>query len=387
MIIVHLTVTHWNVGQTMSRQAMAQALSQYCLNLYYVPPKTISLSEIPRKRIQGSKKQINDNLILLTPPEMQGEILRYKKLKELQINRQVKWLQKKINKYSTTENEKIVLYVWHHTFLPFVEQIKHDVLVYHIYDDVFMYKKANIKKGEPEADRKLITTADIVVVVGKDLAEWKKVDRPWVACPGGVDTNIFKQLHTTSNLLGIKAPPKRKMVGYFGMINSKINLPLLKEIVEKGRDFQFVFAGLIGNLDKQDKALWNEIETAENVSHLGIKRQQELVELYNVIDIGFMPYRHKSGWSVFAIPLKMSEFLACGKAVVSTPLIPLKEYDEYVHLEESADGFIQAFNELIKNNSKEQIRKRIAFAKENSWENRAKLVLSEIKKIDNRAKI
>ncbi len=380
MIVVHLTVTPWDVGQTMSRQAMAQALSKYCLNLYYVPPKTISISEIPKKRIQGSKKQINDNLVLLTPPEMQGEILRYKKLKEIQLGRQIKWLKKRIDKYSTSANEKIILYVWHHIFLPFVEQIRHDVLVYHIYDDVFMYKKVNIKKGEVEADKKLISSADIVVVVGKDLAEWKKVKRPWIACPGGVNTNVFKQVPVNLNSLGFTVDAGRKTVGYFGMINSKINLPLLKEIVTKGQDFHFVFAGLIGNMDVQDKALWAEINAAENVSHLGIKKQKELVDLYNMIDMGFMPYRHQSGWSVFAIPLKMSEFLACGKAIVSTPLLPLKEYQKYVQLEENADGFIRAFNDLLKNDSEELIRARIAFAKENSWENRAKLVLSEIKK-------
>lgn len=376
MIFVHLTTTSWNVGQTMSRQAMTQALSKHGLNLYFNPPKNFSFS-----LKKGKIEKADHNILLLKPSTTRGLIYRNEFLKTLQIDRQIKWLKRIIQRYKKDKNEPVVLYVWHYMFLPFVREIAHDVLVFHIYDDVFMYYKSEPKKEDKAAERQLIDGADIVLVVGEDLARHKKVDRPWIPCPGGVNLDIFKRIKPNLKQLGLSENDKRKKVGYFGRINSKIDFPLVYEMVRKGQDFLFLFAGLTGNMDEADRKLWESILAADNVRYFGPKSQRELVHLYNALDVGLMPYHYKKGWSQFAIPLKFSEFMAVGKPVVSTPLRPLKKFGDLVSLQDTADGFLQAFQELVENDSEQKQEERMAFARENSWENRAKLVVDEIHKI------
>ncbi len=379
MIIIHLTTTSWNVGQTMSRQAMTQALSKYGLNLYFNPPKNFSFS-----LKKGKIEKADHNILLLKPSATRGLIYRNEFLKNLQINRQIKWLKKVIHRYKKDKDEPVILYVWHYMFLPFVRQIAHDVLIFHIYDDVFMYYKSEPRKADVAAERKLIDEADIVLVVGEDLAQHKKVDRPWIPCPGGVNLNIFKRIRPNLKDLGLSESDSRKKVGYFGRINSKIDFPLVHNMVKKGKDYLFLFAGLTGNMDDSDKKLWDAIRTSENVRYLGPKTQKELVHLYNALDVGFMPYHYQKGWSQFAIPLKFSEFMAVGKPVVSTPLIPLRKFGDLVSLRDTADGFLEAFDTLIKNDSAEKQEQRMAFARENSWQARAEIVFREIQRILNK---
>jgi len=375
MIFIHLTTTSSNVGQTMSRQAMTQALSKYGLNLYFNPPKNFSF-----KLKKGKIEKIETNILLLKPSPTRGAIYRSEFLKNLQVNRQIRWLKRIIQRYKKDKNEPVILYVWHYMFLPFVRQIAHDVLIFHIYDDVFMYYKSEPKKEDVAAERQLIDEADIVLVVGEDLARHKKVDRPWIPCPGGVNLSIFKPITPDLKQLGLSENDNRKKVGYFGRINSKIDFPLVHEMVRKGRDFLFLFAGLTGNMDESDRKLWESILASDNVHYFGAKPQQELVHLYNALDVGLMPYHYKKGWSQFAIPLKFSEFMAVGKPVVSTPLRPLKKFGDLVSLQDTAEGFLRAFRELVESDSPQKQEQRMAFARENSWENRANRVIAEVRK-------
>ncbi len=374
MIFIHLTTTSWKIGQVMSRQAMTQALSHYGMNLYFTPAKTFAL-----KKSDGYEERVDENVVILKPASEKGFIYRNSRLKFIQTNRQIHWLQKKINRYRKGD-EPVILYVWHYMFYPFVRQIPHDVLIFHIYDDVFMYYNSSPQKEDLRLERHLIEEADIVLVVGEDLARHKKVDRPWIPCPGGVNLSVFKKLEPDLRAFGLKADDPRKKAGYFGRFNSKINFSLLHEIVKKGRDYLFLFAGLTGNMDASDQRLWQAIIQSENVRYFGPKSQEELVHLYNILDVGLMPYHYKKGWSQFAIPLKFSEFLALGKPVVSTPLIPLKKFGNLVSLQDTAEGFLQAFETLIKNDSPQAQAERIAFARKNSWQNRAKIVYDEIRK-------
>jgi len=374
MIFVHLTTTSWKIGQVMSRQAMTRALSKYGMNLYFTPAVTFAL-----KGNDGLEEKADRNIILLKPSSEKGFIYRNERLKKIQINRQIHWLQKKIDQYRAP-NEPIVLYVWHYMFYPFVHQISHDVLVFHIYDDVFMYYNSSPRKNDVIAERHLIEEADIVLVVGEDLARHKNVNRPWIPCPGGVNMSIFKRMEPDLEAFGLDSGDHRKKAGYFGRFNSKIDFPLLWEIVRKGSNYLFLFAGLTGNMNAADQKLWQAILDSENVRYFGPKSQQELVHLYNALDVGLMPYHYKKGWSQFAIPLKFTEFLALGKPVVSTPLIPLKKFTDLVSLEDTAEGFLHAFERLIETDSPEIQARRIAFARSNSWENRAKTVYEEIAK-------
>jgi len=377
MIFLHLTTTPWSGGQVMSRQAMTRALSKYGLNLYVTPPKYFCW-----KTNSGDvHKKKDDNIIVLRPGCNKGPIHRYELLKKVQLNRQVFWLKKKIRFFRAQKHEPLVLYIWHYKFLPFVSLIPHDILVFHIYDDVFMYHNSNPSEEDRNAEQELINKADFLLVVTEEMARHKGISRPWIPCPGGVDISVFKKFKPDLKRFGLPESTERRKIGYFGRFNSKMNFNLLYEIVRKGKQYDFILAGMKGNLTAHDQSLWDKIIRQENVYYLGLRSQEELSHLYNALDVGFMPYHYQQGWLQYSEPLKLLEFWAVGKPVVSTPLASLKKYHDLdlISLRENADDFLTAFDREIRRDTPELQKKRMKFARENSWDARAKVLYAAIK--------
>ena len=75
------------------------------------------------------------------------------------------------------------------------------------------------------------------------------------------------------------------------------------------------------------------------------------------------------------LPLKMSEYFATGKPLVSTYLPSLEDYRDYVTVCTNHDDFIAAVAENDSQESSERRQARIDFAAQNTWNHRAQTIL------------
>ena len=139
-------------------------------------------------------------------------------------------------------------------------------------------------------------------------------------------------------------------------------------------DYHFIFAGLEGQLKDENLVLWESIKNQANVVHLGPLHQREVAALCKLVDVGIMPYKAKTGWIKFGFPLKLFEFFACGTPVVGTPLPSLAGYTAFLPLVDTPSKFKNAIDQVIRHNSAAQQQKRIALARQNSWEKRAEII-------------
>ncbi len=175
-------------------------------------------------------------------------------------------------------------------------------------------------------------------------------------------------------------------VGYTGHLYPGRGVELLYELAKRNPEIQFLW---VGGTEEAIQS-WREILSAEGVNNIllaGFKSQEELPLYQAASDILVMPYEKKilvsSGANTekFASPMKVFEYMAAGRPILSSDLPVLREV---LHQDiamfappEDVDAWNQALRELIDD---QDLRRKIAKASRNevhkySWESRAERAL------------
>lgn len=176
-----------------------------------------------------------------------------------------------------------------------------------------------------------------------------------VACvKNGVNLSVFKQgqIETTRN----------HVLGYVGAIDQRIDLDLLKDLAQALPDYKIE---MLGPLKVE---IFNEIPS--NVVFLGTLDQSEIPDIAAKWDVCIIPFV-KNQLTKAIYPLKINEYLAMGKPVVTTDFSDLSDFEQLISITETNKDFITATKKELRYNNRVKIQKRIEFSLQNSWESRA----------------
>lgn len=204
---------------------------------------------------------------------------------------------------------------WYYTpmALTFSRHVHAPLTVYDCMDELSGFKSAPSEIGILE--RELLGRADIVFTGGLSLYEAKKRLHPNVhAFPSSVDVAHFKParsgtLPEPTDLI----PVARPRIGYFGVIDERLDLALIDEVARMRPDWQIVMIGPVVKIDPET------LPKRPNLHWLGGKTYAELPAYLAGLDAGFMPFA-LNGATRFISPTKTPEFLAAGLGVASTPV-------------------------------------------------------------------
>ena len=223
-----------------------------------------------------------------------------------------------------------------------------------------------------EWDGKLKRLADVTFYANRKLiGEEESQCRRAVFLDHGVD---FERFASTTDRPDV--PPdvehlSHPVIGYFGDIDAKIvNVPLLLEIGRRMPDCQFVF---VGTSTVDTRAL------AERVNVTMIPRQpyERIADYGKCFDVAIMPF-HRNSWIEVCNPIKLKEYLALGKPVVSTPFSELTHYDGQVYRALTAAEWEAAIRLALEEDSVERAAARQARVRPYSWESRAQMALESL---------
>jgi glycosyltransferase involved in cell wall biosynthesis len=90
-----------------------------------------------------------------------------------------------------------------------------------------------------------------------------------------------------------------------------------------------------------------------------------------------MPWRDNE-WIRACNPVKLKEYLAVGRPVVTTWFEELRRYNGYVQVARDAEGFARAIRDNVKAPADSQrLRERV---REDTWHNKALAVVAELAK-------
>jgi glycosyltransferase involved in cell wall biosynthesis len=97
-----------------------------------------------------------------------------------------------------------------------------------------------------------------------------------------------------------------------------------------------------------------------NVAQLGRKDHSDVADYMSACDVLIMPWRQNE-WIRACNPVKLKEYLAVGRPIVSTPFEELKRYDGFVEVAIGAASFAAAIRRaLADSGGGERRRERVA---------------------------
>lgn len=194
--------------------------------------------------------------------------------------------------------------------LPLAEGLPHDLCVYDCMDELSNFRFASPEL--PAMERALMARADIVFTGGASLYAAKKAMHPSVHLfPSSVDAAHFGQARAGLADPADQARIPGPRVGYFGVIDERMDLALVAHAARVLPGVQFV---MVGPVAKLDPAI---LPRAANLHWLGRKDYQDLPAYLANWQAGWMPFALNDA-TRFISPTKTPEFLAAGLPVVST---------------------------------------------------------------------
>ncbi|WP_230406382.1 glycosyltransferase [Flavobacterium fluviale] len=249
------------------------------------------------------------------------------------------------------------------SFCPLLESFDFDTIVYDCMDELSLFKGAPVHLIDQE--KYLMATADIIFTGGKSLYESKKQFHSKVYCfPSSVDEQHFaKALNGITVAADISNLPS-PIVGYYGVIDERIDLELLHETAQKLPNVSFVMIGPLAKIEEAD------LPKEANIHYLGMKSYNELPHYLKAFDIAMMPFALNDA-TKYISPTKTLEYMAAGKPIISTKIIDVvRDYSICVSLIETADEFCDAIQFLMDKTDRFSMElEYFKILKKTSWDN------------------
>jgi len=357
-----------------SRHHVMSRLSQHYKVLWVSPPlpwrKAFSASHIMGNS-RGIKKQ-SSNLWIYEP-----EWYLPCKTRIRVLSRSWDWIRKRRIKgfLSDMGIKRLILYLWRPEYFSCVGKFDEDLVCYHI-DDEYTF---SFDKDQPVSDteRELIRNSDLVFIHSKSLLKKKgSLNFHTFYIPNGVAYSYYREVMDDPNayFCELDEIPEPR-IGYVGIIKKQIDLDLILEIARKRKNWSIV---LIGPISKSHKEVQKKIELLrkeKNVFLLGGIKPDDLPKYIKKLDVCLMCYQ-RNEYTKYIYPMKVNEYLACGKPVVSVYLENLEEFESVLYFASDVSDWISKIEKCVKENDSEKTFNRIKWANQNSWDSRIEKVVS-----------
>jgi glycosyltransferase involved in cell wall biosynthesis len=244
-----------------------------------------------------------------------------------------------------------------------------------------VYQRTDRYEDDPNVDRdaildydgKLKAAADITVYVNRLLYDQEAAQcKRALFLDHGVDYEMFASAELDSEKPADIAGIKKPIAGYFGALDGhKIDISFLEAVAERLPEMSFVFIGK-PSLD------CSGLSARKNVWLLGQKAYEQIPHYGKCFDVAILPWKINK-WTEAANPIKLKEYLALGKPVVSTPSFSeLQQYLDVVYQANSPEEFAECIRKACSQDSAELVRKRRQRVAETSWDSKAELLIGEL---------
>ena len=260
--------------------------------------------------------------------------------------------------------------------LPLLDGLSPQAVVYDCIDRQSAYKNAPPQWREREAA--LLEAADIVFTAGPSLYEAKREHHPRVLClPSAVDAKHFSHERALADAEGMRRAGElqgaiaRPRLGYFGVIDERLDLALVDRLAAADPRWQLVMVGPVVNIRADD------LPRRANNHWLGRQDHELLPHLVAGWDVCLLPFALNES-TRFISPTKTLEYMAAEKPVVSTPVRDVCVlYGEDVRIADGRASFIQACREALAESPEERlarVRAMQSTVARFSWDNTARTI-------------
>jgi glycosyltransferase involved in cell wall biosynthesis len=235
-----------------------------------------------------------------------------------------------------------------------------------------------------------------VLPITKALRDWlsdrfdRRLEEPFaLISPMGVDLDAYQGLPSPESARDLLGLTQGLTVGYTGHLYTGRGMDLLVNLAEKNPEVHFLWVGGEEAAIREWRAQIHS-RRLDNIHIQGFVNQDQIPQFQAACEILLMPYESKIAASsggdtaAFASPMKLFEYLAAGRAILSSDLPVFTEVLNAQNAVLLPSGDTEAWNRELNRliSDKESITKLSANAKSDaenySWLHRTKRVLTNL---------
>jgi len=235
-------------------------------------------------------------------------------------------------------------------------------VVYDCMDELanFRFAPADIVQRE----ELLLSRADVVFTGGYSLHRAKSARHSNVHFYGcGVDVAHFAKARGRETMVPEEiARLPRPILGYFGVIDERLDYALLAHLARAMPNASVVMVGPLAKVHR------DELPSLPNIHWVGQRAYGELPSLVKAFDICLMPFALNAA-TRYINPTKTLEYLAAGKPVVSTAVPDVvHSFSSVVDVADSVEDFVTAVQQALAAPNPEKVAQGIKRARLSSWD-------------------
>jgi UDP-galactopyranose mutase len=258
--------------------------------------------------------------------------------------------------------------------LPLLTSLSPRVVVYDCMDELTGFRGAPAQLAARE--RSLLEAADVVFTGGPSLFDARRDRHPNVHCvPSSVDAAHFARAADPSHANPLFDGMARPRLGFYGVIDERLDLGLLEALADADQDWQVCVVGPVVKIDPAS------LPRRDNLHWLPRQDYADLPSMLAAWDVCLLPFALNEA-TKFISPTKTLEYMCAGKPVVSTAIEDVRRlYGSGVAIARDAEGFIAASRDALAETPQAERERREAqqvLIGGTSWDAAAALVVREI---------
>lgn len=229
-----------------------------------------------------------------------------------------------------------------------------------------MFFSENALKQFLEKSEILVGTSKLLEEQLKEyLAKYKIKNKKVLYLPNAVDSSLFeprKIYEKPKDLI----QGKKTLIYYGSLWGTWFDWELLKQVANSNENISINLIGDYAGIIDIKKQM------PENIHFLGLKKQTDLPNYLYYSDYAILPFKTDE-IGKYVSPLKLFEYIAMNKPVISTKLDDIINYDN-VYCSNKSEDWIKWINEGLEFN----VEKRNTFISNNDWYSRCSELIDNV---------
>lgn len=253
-----------------------------------------------------------------------------------------------------------------------VGQLGERLSVYYCIDDYAALPDVDVQ-AVTRMDDELTRKADMVFVASDTLFEAKRAVNPETrVSPHGVDFDHFVKAQDPQLAVPADAAAfasKGPIIGFFGLIERWIELDLIKYLAEQRPEWTFLMIGRVAVPD-------GDVPRLPNIHFMGRRPYETLPAYGKSFTAAIIPY-HLTPQVIHSNPIKLREYLAMGKPIVSVSTPEIDKFSAVVAIAHTREEYLAKLDRAVADGlTPEQIERQTALAATMTWDANLRKVMA-----------
>lgn len=204
----------------------------------------------------------------------------------------------------------------------------------------------------------LAEQADVIIAASPEIARRFPRGKTFVI-PHGVDMDLFSKLKARAEDMRDRGRP---IAGFYGALDAWLNIDLLRATAARMPDWDFVFIGPV-------RTDISALAALKNVRLLGPRDHAALPRYAQHWTVSMLPFLDTAQIRA-CNPLKLREYMATGRPIVSTPFPAAERFGNHIRFAQTAETFEIALRDSLRDDETMRLARQKAVS-DQSWEHRA----------------